>query len=121
MSWMGNKNAAKREAQRAQDTADIVAEGWAPPLTAHDARMATGEDGCNSPDHDHSRELTDAEVDAALRAPPNKARQADLAFTDDGLPETACRCGLPACRSGWPQVAIDALEADHGAEADREA
>jgi len=66
MSWMGKRNAAKRDAQRVKDTADIVAEGWWPPVTEHDARMVTGEDGCNLPNHDHSRELTDAEVDAAL-------------------------------------------------------
>jgi len=66
MSWMGKRNAAKREAQRVEDTADIVAEGWWPPVTEHDARMATVEDGCNLPNHDHNRALTDAEVDAAL-------------------------------------------------------
>jgi hypothetical protein len=105
MSWMSKRNAAKREAQRVKDTADIMAEGWAPPLTAHDARMATGEDGCNSPGHDHSRELTDAEVDAALYAqqkdpvpeasqggevgyyePGGEGERRAKAFWDHGLP-----------------------------------
>ena len=57
MSWMGKKNTAKREARRVKDTADIVAEGWWPPVTEHDARMATGEDVCNSPGPELDREI----------------------------------------------------------------
>jgi hypothetical protein len=45
------------------------AEDGLPPVTAHDARMATGQDACNDASHDHSRELTDSEVDAALAEP----------------------------------------------------
>jgi hypothetical protein len=41
---------------------------YPPPVTAHDAQMATGEDACSDPAHDHSRELTDAEVDTARQA-----------------------------------------------------
>ena len=88
MSWMGKRNAAKREAQRVQDTADIVAEGWAPPVDAHDALMATGEDVCNSPDHDHSRELTDAEVGAALYARHTRLDAETVAEADSQAAES---------------------------------
>jgi hypothetical protein len=42
-------------------------------------------------------------------------------FRDDLRPETACDCGLPACRSGWPFQEQDRQEIRAALEREREA
>jgi hypothetical protein len=42
-------------------------------------------------------------------------------FRDDLRPETACDCGLPACRSGWPFPEQDRQKAQAALEREREA
>jgi len=42
-------------------------------------------------------------------------------FRNDLGPGTACDCGLPACRSGWPFQEQDRQEAPAALEREREA